>query len=440
MNLPLHSTLCALALAAFASPLLAQSAPTPAADSPKPAEEPAKTAPAQPEQPKTAERPAPPAEPEEKRAARLKIDRIAMEKARLDLSLEIAALKARRERSADDAERSRLETEAALRSAKLALEFADADEAKADAERTAAIASLKSTLASFESSVRARELETDLKIAKLELDNALGRLTAQAARHRREKEAATIVAREKLDYPANPLADGVLTLSDRRIPLNGPITDPLARRIIDRLAFFNLRDPKAPVFIVIDNSPGGSLMAAYQVIQAIRSSKAPVHVVVKGNAGGVAAAIVAQAPHSYAFASSLLSHEQPELTARGNTTSVRERQEQTLVFFRRLYTPVAIKMGLTDADAFLKKLYENNSDAQWNEFGENSVKLKWVDHLITRAHETSIDDLAPRTPSDDAVEFRTFKDASGKTRIELPPLSPGDSWLLHDPQGVYGTR
>lgn len=274
MNRHFHTTLRALALAALAAPLSAQQAPSPAAptaEPPKPAEaSPAQNAPAQPA-PAAA-----PAESEEKRAARLKIDRIAMEKARLDIGLEIAALKARKERSADDAERAKLDAEAALRSAKLALEFADADEAKADAEREAAIVSLKSALAAFEPSVRARELETDLKIAKLELDNALGRLTAETARHKREKEAAAIIARTPMDYPTRPLANGVLSISDRRIPLNGPITDAVARRLIDRISFFNLRDPKAPIFVVIDNCPGGSLMSGYQVIQAINGSKAPV--------------------------------------------------------------------------------------------------------------------------------------------------------------------
>ncbi len=438
MNRPFHTTLRALALAALAAPLSAQQAPSPAAptaEPPKPAEAaPAQNAPAQPA-PAAA-----PAESEEKRAARLKIDRIAMEKARLDIGLEIAALKARKERSADDAERAKLDAEAALRSAKLALEFADADEAKADAEREAAIVSLKSALAAFEPSVRARELETDLKIAKLELDNALGRLTAETARHKREKEAAAIIARTPMDYPTRPLANGVLSISDRRIPLNGPITDAVARRLIDRISFFNLRDPKAPIFVVIDNCPGGSLMSGYQVIQAINGSKAPVHVVVKGSAGGVASAIVAQAPHSHVFASSLLSHEQPALRARGNTTTVLERQVQTMDFFRRIYAPVAKKMGLADTDAFLKKLYEKNSDAEWNEFGENSVKLGWAGNLIERLNESSVDDLLVTGDMSDPVEFSTYRDASGKTRVELPPLSAGDAWLIRDPQGLYGTR
>lgn len=425
MNLTRHSLPGALAFAAFVTPLCAQPAAAPQAPSP------------------AAPPPSAPAAPPESPAAReqrLKLARIALEKLRLDTAMEIDALKARAARTADDTERAKLDAEAALRSARLALDLTDSDLAKADADRAAAIVSLKGAIASFDAATRVREVETDLKISKLELENTLGRLNAETARHKREKEAAAIVAAAPVAYPENPLKDGVLSISDRRIPLNGPISDPVARRLIERISFFNLRDPKAPIFIVIDNCPGGSLMSGYQVIRAINGSQAPVHVVVKGSAGGVAAAIVAQAPHSHLFTSTLLSHEQPALRARGNTTTVKERQEQTMAFFRRIYAPVAARMGLADADAFLKLLYEKNSDAVWNEFGQNSVKLKWADDIVTRIEETSFDDLAAPYVPESAVEFRTFKDSSGKTRIELPPLPSGDAWLLHDPQGVYGVR
>ena len=48
------------------------------------------------------------------------------------------------------------------------------------------------------------------------------------------------------------------------------------------------------------------------------------------------------------------------------------------------------KMGL-DLDEFIAMMYEMNSDGDWREFGDEAVKLKWIDHSVDRIWEMSID-------------------------------------------------
>ena len=59
--------------------------------------------------------------------------------------------------------------------------------------------------------------------------------------------------------------------------------------VCSRIAFYNAIDSEAPIFIVIDRSPGGSVMSGYMMLQAMETSKAPVYVVVKGYAASMAA-------------------------------------------------------------------------------------------------------------------------------------------------------
>ena len=75
----------------------------------------------------------------------------------------------------------------------------------------------------------------------------------------------------------------MLYISDRRIAFNGAVTEQLADYVCTRIAFYNNQSSEFPIFIVVDNSPGGSVAAGYQIQKAMAASKAPVHVVVKGD-------------------------------------------------------------------------------------------------------------------------------------------------------------
>ena len=87
---------------------------------------------------------------------------------------------------------------------------------------------------------------------------------------------------KKLKYTKSPLdKNKILKISDRRITLDGPIMGGTSKYIAERIHFFNNQHDEYPIFIVINNCPGGSVFEGYQIIQTMLASAAPVHVVVK---------------------------------------------------------------------------------------------------------------------------------------------------------------
>lgn len=381
--------------------------------------------------------------PEEQAAkeARRKIDRMTMEKLRMETEMQIADLKLRAARLSEEDERARIETEAALRSAKTALANAKEDIARADRDRALAIANAKAALARQQESAAAAELETASKLAKQEADNALLKLTAAAAKVRLENEAARFADTQPAKLE-NPVQDGVLHISDRRILINGIISDATAAGVITKLNFFSLADGKAPIFIVMETVPGGNAMAAYQIMKAVESCAAPVHVVAKGTIGGSAAAILAAAPNSYTLQNSRIVFQQPASPSRAATLeSQRDGLRVAESWYSRLHAAVAAKEGKTTAQ-FAAEIYKHNSSGDWLEFGDKAVARKWVNTLVDRIVEDSVTTLPPAVsptiappPLRVTGEMRT--DAAGRTYIELPPLAFGDMWMTYDPDRIY---
>jgi ATP-dependent Clp protease protease subunit len=111
-------------------------------------------------------------------------------------------------------------------------------------------------------------------------------------------------------------------------------------------------------------------------------------------------------------------------------------------WYNRLATPVAKKMGLT-LDQFTKAMYRHNADADWEEFGTDAKKLKWVDNVVERIVETGIIEEKPEAPVvrigfhfSDGCEMKA--DAKGTPFIQLPVLeNPFDCWWLYDKRGLY---
>jgi ATP-dependent Clp protease protease subunit len=388
--------------------------------------------------------------PEEEAAAevRRKIDRMTLEKLRIDTELEIAALKTRKAREAENAERARIDSETALRNAKVAAENAAEDEARAESDRRITLSNTKAQFDQLDASNRTRELETESKLLKQALDNTIARSGSVVAKRKREMDAEKIV-NVKQDYLKEPFVNGVLHISDRSINFpESPITDGAAKDIIDSINFLNSRDASAPIFLVINNSPGGGAMASYQIMKAIESSKAPVHVVVKGVIGGSAALLLGIAPHSHCFERTIILHTQSRGSTRGaNLNSVRDSVRESEKWQERLYAPFCKKIGMS-YDDFVKQQFTRNAKGEWQEFGEDAVKLKWVDSIVTRIVDKSADTLpADRAMSGMINGFRgqtpglvERTDKDGKTYVELPPLAPGDSWMMTAPAGLYRTR
>lgn len=304
------------------------------------------------------------------------------------------------------------------------------------------------------------KLTREATLAKIEAENIAAKLKAvQAASSLKTTEMMaeidTIEATKKRDdyanakpqYLDNPLKkDGTLVVSDRRIPFNGPVTSTLADRVTTRINYFNNKDPKKPIFIVIDDSPGGSVMAGYRILKAMEGSEAPVYVIVKSFAASMAATITTLAEKSYVYPNAIILHHQISqsfMFSSMNLTEQKENVEDLKKWWARLADPIAEKMGVT-SDEFIEMMYQKTVSGDWTEFGDDAVKLKWADHVVNRIHETSLlknpdAKKAVVTTRSAAIEngLTPAVDENGNPYMILPRRNPKDVYMMHNPDGFY---
>ncbi len=389
-----------------------------------------------------------------------------------------ALTEARKELAKLMVERDRLMAENAIAKEKLVKELADRrmelerqtlrteemksklnrelEEARLAAEKE--IAALKSTSEklTLENSIAKAKSETrltELRLEEAEARREIARLAVQIETKDKELTAAQYAVSAKPAYLENPHQDNKLIISDRRIPLNGPIVSKTADQIAERIDYYNNQDPKLPIFIVIDNSPGGSVMAGYKILRAMEGSKAPVYVVVKQFAASMAACICTLADKSFAYPNAQILHHQISGMAFGNLTQQRETLKEIEEWWRRLAGPIAQKMGV-GLDDFIKTMYSKVSTGDWTEFADEAQKLKWVDVIVHEIHETSVlkhPDLAatpapaaPRivipTQPGQSVEIPLLietLDEKGRPYMMLPRPNPKDVYYLYNPDGYY---
>ena len=339
---------------------------------------------------------------------------------------------------------SKLKLERELITEKLALEAAKRQEAVKGAVAESEIEIARLTRESELSRIRSEKVAADLKTVQSEAALELTRL---------QTEIQTIEARDKREsfadsdpqYLEKPLRDdGVLVISDRRIPLNGMIVGATADFVTSRIDFWNNSDRKLPIFIVIDDCPGGSVMAGYRILKAMEASDAPIHVVVKSFAASMAACITTLAEESYAYPNALILHHQISSQiafARLNLTQQKEFFQESTRWWDRLAAPVAKKMGIT-TDEFIKKMYARSTSGDWSEFGDKAKELKWVNHIVEGIVESSI------TLNPDVEKVAEAKkealveeiDPDGKPFTYLPRLNPKDVYFLYNPDGYYRMR
>lgn len=229
-----------------------------------------------------------------------------------------------------------------------------------------------------------------------------------------------------------------LVISDRRISLNGPILKDTADYVTERIHYFNNISTQ-PIFIVIDNSPGGSVMSGYRILKAMESSKSPVYVVVKSFAASMAAVITTMARKSFVYPNAIILHHQMSTTNWGNMTQLKEQLEWAKEWEKRLHIPVAKKMGVT-MDDFRKKMYEKNSDGDWQEFGDNAVNYKWADYVVDRIDETGFiknPDYKTAEPAKKSIYSDERTDEKGMRYVNLPRLEPFDFYFIYNPDRYY---
>lgn len=368
------------------------------------------------------------------------------EKKRLELENSLLEERVKHETAQLRAEAARLKVEKELISERLELA---AMKRRADDEVAAAKAEAEKVRLGREAELakaRAETLTAELKAIQAEAAIEIAELKGEIERIQANEQRADYTGTEPTRLE-NPLReDGTLIISERRIPLNGPIVAGTANAVTERIHYYNNQNRELPIFVVIDDCPGGSVMAGYRILKAMEASDAPIHVVVKSFAASMAAAITTLAEESYCYPNAVILHHQISALAVGrlNLTEQEEFLKESQRWWRRLAKPIADKMGLT-LDEFISRMYAHSSSGDWSEFGEQAHELKWVEHIIHGIEETSL----VRNPN--AVENEKGKNATRSTLAEevdekgqpvmyLPRPNPKDAYFIYNPDGYYRLR
>ena len=161
-----------------------------------------------------------------------------------------------------------------------------------------------------------------------------------------------------------------------------------ASRVVDQIQYFNNKNSTHPIFIVIDQSPGGSVLAGWDILQAMERSKAPVYVVVKRYAASMAALITTLANKSYIYPNAIILHHQPYCWGGGNVREQKESYEFIEKMWQRLGGTLAKKMGISLKELD-KRLYEKSIYGDWVEYGDNAKQIKWVDFVISGVEDSA---------------------------------------------------
>ncbi len=389
---------------------------------------------------------------------RQELSKLADQKARLELEAAV-----RSQQQAREAAEMQTRIDAAAREAELLSRELSAAEARQKLEITTKLGTARAALeelklqgetAAAQNETAMRDLQKQMQellvqekqvaLQRAQLDMNVAKFRADIELWQKRDEWRNFVNRE-ITYSKEPYRDGILTISDRRIALNGVITYDTADYVTERLAYYNNQSSEYPVFLVIDTSPGGSVMAGYRILKAMQGSAAPVYVVVKSLAASMAAVITTLAPRSFAYPNALFVQHQILGGSSGNLTEQRENVRMMEEWWKRLAAPVAAKMGIP-LDDFVKQMYENRSTGDWIEFADRARQLKWVDQIVEEVREESYVKNPDLSPAPDAPPssrppggpIRAAAEEAGvRSGTVLPRLSPLDGWFLFNPDGHY---
>ncbi len=380
----------------------------------------------------------------EKSAQEAELAKLQLEKEKVAAGLELARLEHQKDLAQIEADKNKLQQQVAMLEQQVALTTAEAKAQIFDeklAENPEYHRSLaESELFTTQVAARTAELEaTNLQsqIQQKLVENETTLMDHEILRQKQREDYEEFVYTE-IEYSEDPLAEGILKITDRRIPLNGVIRMATADYVTSNIDYYNNKDPRYPIFIVIDNCPGGSVMAGYRILKSMEGSQAPVYVVVKSYAASMAATIATLAPRSFAYPNAIIHHHQMLFSSRGNMTQQKEMLDEMQEWWDRLATPVAEKMGIT-LEEFVERMYEQNVDGEWTEFASEAKQLNWIDHVITEIQEVG----TKQRPAEEAPPaFPWFAlteetDAKGAQYVQLPRLDPFDAWYLHNPDGYY---
>ncbi len=390
---------------------------------------------------------------------RKELARLTAEKQKLELENSLNQQRLQADIASMQAEIEKLTKQADLLAKRAAVRDAErktrVDAELADAREKLEKAKLTNDLAATELAAKTRELAqrdqelkvrlSELQVQRSEFDQQLAKLSADLDLRVKRDLWKNRVNRD-IQYSKEPFKDGMLTISDRRIALNGPIWMDTADYVAERIDYFNNQSKEYPIFIVIDRSPGGSVMAGYKILKAMDGSAAPVYVVVKSFAASMAAGITTLSKRSFAYPNAVVLHHQIAGGIGGNLTEARENLKEMEEWWKRLAAPIAAKMGIS-LDEFIKRMYQNRSTGDWREFGDSARKVKWVDEIAETVREESYDknpdapSALPGSPApargDGQPALQERVDANGRRYVLLPRLEPVDCYYLYNPDNYY---
>jgi ATP-dependent Clp protease, protease subunit len=291
---------------------------------------------------------------------------------------------------------------------------------------------------------RQEEMDMQLQMMKMEFERSklsveMSTLERQIATRTQQQEWDSQVNQPK-KYLKDPFVGGQLIISDRKIVLDGIIWPGVASDIVERIQYYNNKSTEYPIFLVIDYSPGGSVMEGTRIVNAMKKSRAPVYVVVKSLAASMAAVITTLADRSYALPDAIILHHQVWGISFGNRTEQREQMKFLDEWSERILGPVAEKMGIS-LNELVRKMYQHNSVGDWIEFANAAIQYKWVDELIEDIRDLSYTKQPAEPETEDDFFFIMAQqekiDAQGKPYVKLPRLRPMDVYHLYNPDSYY---
>lgn len=193
--------------------------------------------------------------------------------------------------------------------------------------------------------------------------------------------------RKILTSPENKVSEeellGAYESLDRRIYLDAEITGATSRDIVEKIQFWNAEDDwedipleERAVIQIFINSPGGSLIDSFGIINAIKLSKTPVHTVVYGEACSGAFLISICGHKRYAYNdASFLFHE-------GGTSSA-YHDAHKFNQFSKFYEKVLarLKRIVIENTEIDEKTYTEHQKDDWYLDTEEALKYKIIDEI-----------------------------------------------------------
>lgn len=290
-----------------------------------------------------------------------------------------------------------------------------------------------------EAKLKQNELEKQIQLSKLksEEDEMTAEISLRKTRRKWKSEV-----NDPIKYIDNPLQGKTLYITDRRVRLDGPIITDTGDWVSKRLHYFNNQSESKPIFLIINDSPGGSVMEGFRIIKTMKSIQAPVYVVVRERAASMAAAITTLADRSFAYPDAIILYHEIQASMGGSLKENESQLEMVKKWWKRLASPIADKMNMT-IENFRNRMYEEDPNGNWQEFATEAKELNWVGNIITEIQDVGVREEPDDTPPSPTIFFletssnKIKKDDQGNRYRKLPPLRPFDFYFMYDPNNNY---